>query len=67
MQRPFTRKINSMTELREAAEVFNPMGDTPVVVVENIQTRPAGLNATKRAFTRQKKRLAPALTYLRDK
>jgi antitoxin StbD len=82
MQTLLTRKTISMTELREPAKVFNQAGDSPIAIlnrnqvigyfvpvaaVENIQIRPAGLDATKQAFAQQKARLAPALAYLRDK
>ncbi len=82
MQTLLTRKTISMTELREPAKVFNQAGDSPVAIlnrnqligyfvpvaaVENIQTRPAGLDTTKQAFAQQKERLTPALAYLRDK
>lgn len=82
MQTLLTRKTISMTELREPAKVFSQAGDSPVAIlnrnqvvgyfvpvaaVDNIQTRPSGLEATKRAFAAQQERLAPALAYLRDK
>lgn len=82
MQTLLARKSISMTELREPAKVFAQAGDTPVAIlnrnqvvgyfvpvsaVELLQTKPAGLEATKQAFAVQQARLQPALDYLRDK
>ena len=82
MQNLLTNKTVSLTELRDPAKVLQKAGNTPVAVlnrnrvvgyfvpsaaVEDITSRHATLEETKKVLEVQKKRMAPALDYLKDK
>lgn len=82
MQNLLTNKTVSLTELRDPAKVLEKAGNTPVAVlnrnrvvgyfvpsaaVEDIVSQHATLEETEKVLAAQKKRMAPALDYLKDK
>jgi hypothetical protein len=82
MEHLLTHKTVSLTELRDPAKVLEKAGSSPVAVlnrnkvvgyfvpvgaVEELQIREAPMDYTLKHFAEQKKRLAPALDYLKDK
>lgn len=82
MEHLLTHKTVSLTELRDPAKVLEKAGSSPVAVlnrnkvvgyfvpagaVEDLQVREATADYTLKHFAEQKKRLSPALDYLKDK
>lgn len=82
MEHLLTHKTVSLTELRDPAKVLEKAGSSPVAVlnrnkvvgyfvptaaVEGFEVREASVEETMGHFAAQKRRLDPALDYLKDK